>query len=205
MWAILDDNVEYEVIIYPPVFAKLEQLSIEVSDNHYVKEVGFDRNILVIGGKTSMGIGCTTTSTNFSNILGRKLDASIIKVVSEKSSYIKEDYESYLNMNISDVDLAVIELNDIEDNDSEYLKNLISQLNIKCDKIIGWYTKDSIAQKVNATLNEKTDNNQITLSDACYINDMENKQMCYINDDIINDAGNILIFKKLIATVKGIL
>lgn len=184
----------YEVMIYAPILNRVDELVIECPDEYsIICEDSADRSILVIGGQKTFGIGCTTVGSMYSNIIGRKFNADIRRIAFNSDSY-HDKIPEILNDNRTHYDLCIIEL---EDNfNPSLLQDTLSLLEECSDNIIGWYALNNTKLKI--------ERHDIKIKDiSCVFND-ELKDMCSFDDDYINDAGNIMIYKSLKPLIKEV-
>ena len=202
---MLPNNVYYEVLLYTPLLSNLEELTIETNNQQHIEYIDDKNNkeIIVCGGSTSFGMGCTAVSLMFSNILGRKLGANITNISYDTDDYIEKINESSLIDTKNRYDVGIIELNCVEKDKIILYKQVIEKLKSCCDILIGWYFHEEIKDIIGEFLKEDLDNN-IILKDISYIFNEDNKDMCSYNDKCINDSGNILIFKDLFSTICGV-
>ncbi|RAP52092.1 MAG: hypothetical protein BZ137_09235 [Methanosphaera sp. rholeuAM130] len=202
---MLSDNISYEVLLYTPLLSDLEELIIETDDEHHIEYIDDNDNpqILVCGGSTSFGMGCTTVSLMFSNILARKLVANITNVSFDDKDYIRRLRECRITDSHNKYAVGIIELNEIDfdEKSSTYLKELINDLNSCCDITIGWYYLEEATAVCEEVLKEEVNNASIILKDVSHILNDENRDMCSYGNGYINDSGNILIFKELFSTI----
>ena len=205
----VDNNIFYEVIIYSPLLAMLDDVNIEFGDRYeVVQSDDSNKSVLVMGGQKTFGIGCTTVGTMYSNIIGRKFDCDVVNV-----SYLEDNYPEKLNdylMNHGDKNqyvMGIIELDWSNDADIFELKSTINAMNSCCEHVIGWYAfSDSTDKKeiINRELSDEISRKQIVVEDVSTIFNEESDMCCYDNKHI-NDAGNVLIYKKLSTIIKGVL
>ena len=200
---MLNNNIYYEVLLYAPLLSDVEELTVELNDDaslEIIKESN-DRSILLCGGPSSFGIGCTAVSLMFSNILSRKLDVPITNVTYNQEDYMKKLQEHFSN-NEDRYDIGIIELNAKENDCLEYdLKEIISQMNSCCNVVIGWYYFKELEPVFKKLLKDEIDNDKIILKDISCIFDENNRDICTYGNNIINDTGNIHIFKILFSTI----
>lgn len=205
----VDNHVFYEVMIYSPLLADMHEVTVEFGDRYEVIQSDNPKeSLLVMGGQKTFGIGCTTTGTMFSNIIGRKFNCNIVNVSSVDNDYL-ERLNNYLDnqSNEKQYKIGIIELDYLNDNDNIALNSIIDAMNLCCENVIGWYAfNDSNSKKdlINQILNDKIKNGLIAIEDMSMIFN-EDKDMCSYDDEHINDAGNVLIYKKLSSLIKGVL
>lgn len=205
----VDNGTFYEVIIYSPLLATLDDVNIEFGDRYdVVQSDDSNGSILVMGGQKTFGIGCTTVGTMYSNIIGRKFGFDVVNV-----SYLEENYPEKLNdylMNHGHENqylLGIIELDCLNDDSIFELKSTINALNSCCKHVIGWYAFDDSTDKreiINRELSDEISRKLIVVEDVSMIFNEESDMCCYDNKHI-NDAGNVLIYKKLSTVIKGVL
>ena len=202
---MLSDDICYEVLLYTPLLSDLDKLVIETDDKHHIEyiEENTNRKILVCGGPTSFGMGCTAVSLMFSNILARKLDANITNISYCNDDYLKKIEENFSMDTSGKYKVGIIELNGLnhEKISTNNLRNLIDYLNSHCDILIGWYYLKEINEVAEELLKEEIENNTIILKNISLIFNEKNRDMCSYGNEYINDSGNILIFKELFSTI----
>lgn len=215
MTHILKENEEYEVLIYGPILSTLSKLEIELPENTMGKIImdDDDLNILVAGGMYSYGMGCTTASLMFSNILGRKTNANINNISFVKNDFIKRTYEYLKEMkSFPKYNIGILEVDNYSQDKNllnEYLVETIEIMKGFCNKIICWYSISNYTpqQKENLEklLEDELSSNKVELLDISYIFNSENKDLCTFSDKFINDTGNIMIYKQMEEIVVDIL
>lgn len=194
-------NKFYELLIYCPILTQLDIISISIPNEDTINEISFNKNMLIAGGIHSYGVGCTTTGLMFSNILSRMLEYNVKNISVYENNFIKnilkslEDIEEKYDLGILELDFV----NQEEEYVTKYLKNVISAMEKKCDKLICWWTipnsKKSKIQKLSNII-ESISNSKIEFIDMSCLYDDEYKQYCTSSDNFLNDTGNIFIFKK---------
>ena len=74
------ENEMYEILIYGPIGANLTKLQIIMNDDDYGTIIDWipEKSMIAVGGANTFGIGCTTASFLFSNILEKNHTATYI-------------------------------------------------------------------------------------------------------------------------------
>lgn len=203
------NNIFYEVIIYAPLFATVENIEVECEDNYEIlpADMSDDKSILVMGGQKSFGVGCTTCGTMFSNIIGRKHNANVKNISFHEGDYLEKLFD-YLKKNKIGCSyyLGILELDYFNDKSSEYLKDIITNMNMHCEHLIGWYaisdSQNYRKKNIKKVLSDESD--RIIVKDLSFIFN-EESDMCTYDDEHINDAGNILIYSELICDIMEVI
>lgn len=206
------DNETYELMIISPILSQLKTLTIEVPEDKTVQldTTISDKKIVVAGGIHSYGIGCTTVGLKFSNILSRNMNLSIMDLTyNNRTSYL-ENINNYYEENplASDANVGILELDyALQDDEivNEYLKNVVNHMLRQCDHLICWYClpKQKLYKRalIFDNLMEEITEKKITILDLSYIYDEDHEDMCTASMNFINDAANVLIYKKLKETI----
>ncbi|MFM5882144.1 hypothetical protein [Methanobrevibacter gottschalkii] len=204
---MVEKGQNYKIMIYGPILSKLNSLYIEISDDYYAKiinEYG-NLNVSIFGGIHSFGIGCTTVGLMFSNILGRKLNLKINNISFNEQNYLlslnkflkKSKFNIHYNVGIVELDYY----NQSDDVVEKNLRNVVHCINECCDIVIGWFSipkpKKYKKDKIYEILSDEIEKGIIIIEDCSFLYDGENYEMCTFGNNFINDAGNVLIFKRL--------
>lgn len=215
MTHIIEEGEEYEVLIYGPILSNLSKLEIELPENTTGEIITNDNelSILIAGGMYSYGLGCTTTSLMFSNILGRKTNAKIDNISFIENDFIKRTHE-YLKgkEDFPKYNLGIIEVDNYSQDKSllnEYLLETIELMKKYCSKILCWYSISNYTPEQKKDLEKLLENeistDKVELLDISYLFDNENKDLCTFSDKFINDTGNIMIYKQMEEIVVDVL
>jgi hypothetical protein len=207
MTHLVKKGEEYEILAYGPILSKITQLDIilpEGSTGTIIKD-DYDCQILVAGGLYSYGIGCTTTSLMFSNILGRKVNSIISNISFKENTFLKKTYALLKNTpNFPEYTIGILEVDNFSQDEKyvdKYLKKTINLMKTHCKQVICWYSiSDDILnnkEKVLKILREYDLDNKIIFIDLSFIFNEENKDICTYSDKFINDTGNIMIYKEM--------
>lgn len=210
LFQCMDNGTFYEIIIYSPLLARLEEVNIEFGDRYEVVQSDKPNgSILVMGGQKTFGIGCTTAGTTYANIIGRKFNSDVVNV-----SYLEDNYLEKLNEYMTNnenerrYDIGILELDYLNNSSINELKEIVRAMNSCCEEVIGWYafttSDDDKKEIITKGLSDEIDRKLINILDVSTIFN-ENGDMCSYNDKHINDAGNVLIYKTLSSTIKGVL
>lgn len=210
MYQIADGKRFYDVLIYGPNLTSLVELSIEIEDNFEAQIIdsASPRKMMFLGGKNSFGIGCTTSGVFFSNILQRMLDCEVKKFVYNTNDYLSYIHYSLMNEeNIPDVDVAILEVDCINQNDKivdNYLKDIIDILKEHCNHIICWLSvpDNEVYKKLKVEKLFESDEFITFVDLSCIYNDYND--MCIISNKYLNDSANIMIYKKLRNTISEV-
>lgn len=203
---ILPNDDFFEILIYGPILNKLAYLDIEISNEFDFEKINTQsrKNILIGGGIHSFGVGCTTSSVMFSNILGRKNGVNITNISQYDTNYLERLFDEYNSENLSNFDVGILELdycNQNEDILDKYLLNVVDLFNSKCNHLIGWYTLQdrdkNKKDKINFLLSDYIKENRIIIKDLSYLYNAENLNKCTFGRNFINDTANIYIYKAL--------
>lgn len=206
MTEFISNDESYEIIIYCPIICKFTKLDVIIPDEYHAEIVKnkSNRNIVVMGGPITYGIGCTTVNNMFSNILERKFNAHVDHLAYDTDNYLEaiNYYNTHYTPPVADV--GIIELDYYSQHESSVeslLPEVISSMKQRCRYLIGWYCipeaksfKKTIANNI---IREFINNKDLEIIDLSYIHDEKHREMCVYNPMYINDTGNILIYKKL--------
>lgn len=208
---IVENNKEYEILIYNPILSEINQLKIETPENYkieYLNDIK-DKTILIAGGINSFGIGCTACGVMFPNILGRKLDYNIQNISLNEKNYLKNTFKYFRNYKQPKVDLGILELDYIlQENKvfNKYVKRVIKQMKVKTDYLICWYAiphfEEKKHEKIKKIIKKYSKDEKIEILDLSFIYDEQYSEMCTHSANFINDTGNIMIYKKIEETIK---
>lgn len=209
---IINENEEYEILIYGPLLSEVTQFDIEtLPKNAKIEylENNKDKTILICGGIHSFGIGCTACGVMFSNILGRKLDYNIQNISFNEKNYLKNTYEYFKNNRHPKVDFSILEIDYIrQDNEifDRYNRKVIKQAKSKSDYLICWFaipkTEHEKHEKIKELIKKYSKDKKIEILDLSFIYDENYSEMCTHSKNYINDTGNIMIYKKIEETIK---
>lgn len=203
---ILPNDDFFEILIYGPILNKLAYLDIEIGNEFTFEKIDTQSrgNILVGGGLHSFGVGCTTSSVMFSNIIGRKHGVNITNISQYNTDYLDILYNEYTFENLSNYDIGILELDYCNQNDEivdEYLLKVVDLFRSKCNHLICWYAlqnrDNNKKNKINDLLREYTKENKIIMKDLSYLYGGEYFNKCTFGRNFINDTANIYIFKEL--------
>jgi len=206
MTHIINEGEEYEVLIYGPILSNLSKLEIALPENTTGTIIRDDNelNILIAGGMYSYGMGCTTTSLMFSNILGRKTNANIDNISFVENDFLKRTYEYLKRENFPKYNVGIIEVDNYSQDKillNEYLIKTINIMKGFCNRIICWYSISNYTEEQKKNLEKLLENeissNNLELLDISFIFNSENKDLCTFSDKFINDTGNIMIYKEM--------
>lgn len=207
MTHLVKKGEEYEILVYGPILSKLTELKINLpkGSTGTVMNDYSDFEILVAGGLYSYGIGCTTTSLMFSNILGRKTNSKVDNISFKDNKFLKKTYELLKDEeNFSDYTIGILEVDNFAQDEKyieKYLKKTIDLMKSYCKQVICWYsTSDNLInnkEKVLEVLNEYDSSENINFIDLSFTFNDENRDICTYSNKFINDTGNIMIFKKM--------
>ncbi len=206
MTHIINEGEEYEVLIYGPILSNLSKLEIALPENTTGTIIRDDNelNILIAGGMYSYGMGCTTTSLMFSNILGRKTNANIDNISFVENDFLKRTYEYLKRENFPKYNVGIIEVDNYSQDKillNEYLIKTINIMKGFCNRIICWYSISNYTEEQKKNLEKLLENeissNNLELLDISFIFNSENKDLCTFSDKFINDTGNIKIYKEM--------
>ena len=211
---IKDFDEEYDILIYGPLLAKVDYFSIEVPESTNINFIDVDekQKVLIVGGLHSFGIGCTSQGVMFSNILGRKFDFEINNLTFNNRNYLKDVF-LYLENDSSLLfyEYIILELdyfNQDDDMVSEYLLKIIEKLLNHCNFLIGWssisFNKSYKINNLNKLLYDNDYDEKILICDFSDLFNQSNIDQCTSSSYFINDAGNILLYKKLSKIIRGI-
>lgn len=217
MARIINDDSEYEVLIYGPMLSSLELFNVEIPDQYYAERIDmkFDRKIAVLGGLQSLGVGCTTIGVMFSSILAREFETELYKIAFDDVNHLEKIHNFFKdNHNIPHADIGILELGYFSQNDDDVNNHLLDVINIMktfYDKIICWFTlpnfQKSKKENIYGVLKEDIESGKIIFKDFSYLHDDEYySDMCTFSNKYINDSGNIIIykeFKKSILEIMG--
>lgn len=202
----VDKGEIYEILIYGPIISTLKKLQIILPEGSYAKILKLipDKNVVVVGGPTTYGIGCTTSANMFSNIIERKFDANVYHLAFDDKNYLKKVKEYYSSNNPPVADIGILELDYFSQNElavEEDLIDVINLMNQRCKHVIGWYSiEEGRMYKsiiLNKTIQKSVNNGDLEVLDLSYLYDDEHRDMCTYNVWFMNDSGNILIYQEI--------
>lgn len=209
----VEEGQLYEILIYGPIIANLIKLQISLPDDSHaeiIKKIP-ERNVVVVGGPITHGMGTTTTANMFSNIIERKFEANVSHISFNENNYLENVKEFYTNSNPPVADIGIIELDFYSQNElivENLLEEIITLMKQRCKRIIGWYCipenrnyKKLIAEN---TIKDLINNGEIEILDLSFLYDEKYKDLSIYNVWFINDTGNILIYTKLKEVIRRI-
>ena len=205
MKPLIDNNQKYEVLIYGPTLSYLSKFIIEIPNEYYAKKISnkTDKSILICGGMQSVGFGCTTLGVTFSSILTREFESNLYKLVSTNKNYMLKLYNFILGTPLlpqSDVGILEINFDSNDEANVKYFLEILKYLKKFCKKIICWFTipKTKSEQRIITDL-LKNDiiTKKIIIKDLSFVYDKKFSDFCTLNNELINDTGNILIYKEM--------
>ena len=206
MKPVVDDGEEYELLIYAPILGKLAELYLDIPEGCpivSIEENEIDR-VLIGGGIHSFGIGCTTTSMLFSNIVGRKTNSIINNFSFNKHDFLKAYYSNYVegNRKLPMHDICILEIDSYsqsEDDLEKYLVGVVDLFKSHCKKLICWYTLPPESESKKSLIKEllKDYEDEIIIEDISCIYSKKYRDMCVYSNKFINDTANVMIYKKL--------
>lgn len=210
---MIEQDEEYEVIIYGPILGDIIQLKIEIPENSNIEYLTREKNktALILGGIHSFGIGCTACGVMFSNIIGRKLGLNIINASFNEKDFLKNTYK-YLKKNKNkEHDFTILEMDYIWQNEkifNKYIEKIIKQIKSKNNYLICWYSLPKTNERKHAKLKEiskkYSKDEKIVFFDFSFLYDEEYSEMCTHSNNFINDTANIMIYKKISEYLKKI-
>ena len=205
---MINDNKEHEYIIYGPILSNLTNISIEIDNQKEIKnnQPNYEKNILILGGIHSYGIGCTTTGTMFPNILKRKTKHKIDTITFNNRNYLDKINYYLKNNNIKKYDLIIFEIDYYNQDDSivqENLNEILQQLTLKTQNIICWSTINNTKKQKITNIKKTTKKyKEIKYFDFSDIYNVNNRDICTSSNNYINDTGNIMLYKKFSTIIK---
>lgn len=204
---MVDEGQKYKIMIYGPILSEINQLYIEIPDGNFSRIINnyWDIEVSFFGGIHTFGIGCTTVGLMFSNILSRKLNFKSYNIAFNSPNYLNQIYDFFKeDKSIPHSKIAILELDYYNQNDDiirKYLKDVVNLLNKHYPIVIGWFSippKKSYKQEnIYELLKEEIYEKKIIIEDYSFLYDEEYFDMCTFGFNFINDAGNIMIFKRL--------
>ena len=210
---MIEQNEEYEVIIYGPILGEITELKIEIPENSNIEYLNRKKNktALILGGIHSFGVGCTASGVMFPNIIGRKFDLNIINASFNEKNFLKNTY-NYLKKNKKETpDFTILELDYIWQNDrifKKYIEKIIKQIKSKNNYLICWHSIPKTMEKKHEKLRELSEkysnDEKIVFFDFSFLYNEEYSEMCTHSKNFINDTGNIMIYKKISEYLKKI-
>ncbi|MGN1155073.1 MAG: SGNH/GDSL hydrolase N-terminal domain-containing protein [Agathobacter sp.] len=189
-----------EIMICLPIFSNLSDIQVGI-DDECMLEVIERKNmmkILVLGGVSSYGIGCTSSSMMFSNIIARKLNCIVYNISFNNNQHLEvitQHIDRIVDM-YNEFDVILFEA-DYERQKPEIvqnsLNNILQKLSVyKCPIVMWNIEKDKIYKYV-------VDNKQKSLSPVFLmpIKEVFEKEsdLCCFSKNFINDTANILLYK----------
>lgn len=203
---MVEEGQTYKIMIYGPILSDLNLLHVEIPEGCSSRIINSPKNSMsIFGGVHSFGIGCTTVGLMFSNILGRKLNYNVNHITFNERNYLKFLYNQLNNFeSIPHSSIGILELDYYNQDDNiveNYLKDVVTILNEKCDILIGWAAihpnKSYKINNIYEILSDEINNGTLIFENYSSMYVGENYDMCTFGFHFINDAGNILIFKNL--------
>lgn len=211
MTHFVEENEMYEILIYGPIGANLTKLQIIMNDDDYGTIIDWipEKSMIAVGGANTFGIGCTTASFLFSNILERKFNVTMYNASFNNRNYLENVYTYYQSSNPPIVDIGILELDHYSQSESaveELLPEIISLMNLRCKKLIGWYNipENKAFKKIiaNNTIKNFIYENKLEIVDLSKLYDVEYRDMCTFNNYYINDTGNMMLYKELSKVIR---
>ena len=204
---IVGVDVEYELLIYSPIFGIFSDLYLEIPEGYSfvsIQENRIDR-IMIAGGIHSFGIGCTTTSMLFSNIIGRKTNSIINNHSLFRNNFLEEYHSRYVlgDRKFPMHDICIFEVDSYSQNEEDlekYLKDVVELLKSRCKKLICWFALPPESESRKLLIKELLSDyeDEIIIEDISCIYSDEYSDMCVFSNKFINDTANVMIYKKLI-------
>lgn len=206
MKLVVNEGEEYDLLIYGPMLATFSELYLDIPEGCpivSIEENEIDR-ILIAGGNNSFGVGCTTTSMLFSNIIGRKTNSIINNFSINKNNFLKEYHAMYIggNRKVPMHDICILELDSYpqsEEDLEKYLKDVVDLFKSRCKKLICWFALPPESESKKYLIKEllKDYEDEIIIEDMSCIFSKEYADMCVYSNRFINDTANVMIYKKL--------
>lgn len=205
----VNENEEYEVLIYGPILNHINRLSIETPDESYAECINDldNGNILVCGGLVSHGMGCTTPALVFGNILGRKLNVSVDFNTFNDKDFLEKVNNTYPEMSDKKYYIGILEVDYSNQNDQQvqkHLLNVVKHMKSHCNHLICWsslppyrfYKKNNINKILE-------DNEDIILEDYSFIHE-KFEDICTYSGNFLNDSANMMISEKLEEKIRSL-
>lgn len=209
----LDKHEIIDVMIYGPLYSKLTKLLVSCEDG-IITNPEINNDVLLIGGKDTFGRACTTTAFKFSNILQRKNKRYMQSLCYDEDNYTGL-IKKYLQKNSISSEIVILELNN--HTDKQKMRDIIESLKFKY--LFIWYYNfddeaffNEIIQDNDVTfLNSQKDLSECewkTHAYCCPINHFDEEyfdEFCTINNELLNDSGNIFIYRIIQQFFDGVL
>lgn len=208
---LVSKGESYEVMIYGPILNTLENLEVESFDGSILEKrnVSTDLNLLIVGGLTSHGIGCTTSGMTFPNILARKMNASVDYATVNDKNYMRK-VSDILAKKDDEYDFGLLEV-DYSNQDDEivknYLKKVLVLMSSKCKKVVCWSAIPEFKKYKKSYgyhLLKELEENNIYWVDYSFLHDDEHADYCTYSGHFINDSGNVIVARKLEERIRSL-
>lgn len=197
----------YEIAVYGPILACLDKVSVSVKDDELfsVPDVKYERNILVLGGRKTFGIGVTSSSMMFSNIIRRNHEVRLKRIAVSDNNFLKDIYDQTADMeDISGYDTVICEIDAQGQDDRivrEYLESTLKLL-AKAKHVVLWHAAKETVWKRKQEIKTLIDSvlqqyNSFSYLDLNCLFSPEYADMCTYSANFINDAANILIYQAI--------
>ncbi|AMD18070.1 hypothetical protein TL18_08590 [Methanobrevibacter sp. YE315] len=203
---LVGDNVYYDLLIYAPILGTLSDLYLDVPEGSSIvsiEENNIDK-IMIAGGIHSFGIGCTTSSMLFSNIIGRKTNSLVNNYSFNKSDFLKAYHSNYFKADkkFRKHDICILEVDSYsqkKEDVEKYLVDVVNFFKTKVNKLICWYALPPNRQSRKDLIRKllKEYEGEIIIEDISCIYSDKYSDMCVYSNRFINDTANVFIYKKL--------
>lgn len=203
---VIQKGKKFEIIIYGPILSTLNKMSIILEDDKYfqLNNTKYQKKLLVIGGRKTFGIGVTSTSMMFSNILKRNYCIQVDRVSSHGNNFLKDIAESLKEIEISNYDAVICEIDELGQSESivkAYLEKMLHEISA-AKKVILWHAIDDNAWKKRHETEAVINRSLYKYSNFSYLNlnflfSPQYVDICTYSIKFINDAGNILIYSSI--------
>ncbi|MDE7131285.1 MAG: hypothetical protein K2O65_05755 [Lachnospiraceae bacterium] len=204
---------KYKIIIYGPILAHLERLSVEIDESDYYCSKSMRSNlkkILFLGGAKTFGIGVTSTAMMFSNIIRRNNEIEVDRISYNQRNFLK-NISDFLDDTIETInyDMIILESDGIGQDKKMiecYLDKILSQLSKDCVILI-WHSLPKTDLEKKKLLSGIVKNRVLYSTNCIYLNldfifSEEYIDLCTYSVNFVNDAGNILIYESLNQEIK---
>lgn len=197
---------KYEVLIYGPAMAVLEDLQVEIAEDSFLEfPERWEKSILFLGGNKTFGAGVTSAAMKFSNAIGRYLNAEIVNAASLNRDFTvyMEDSLNYLQ-DISKYSAIVIEIDGRGNNaqlNPELLQKIMNTIGNSVSVVI-WHalspSQHLLSEQAMQTVEEiRKHNANLHYLNLDYILQKDYAELCTYSMNFINDAGNVEITNAL--------
>ncbi len=189
-------DVKYEIYIAGPIIGGFQSFYINLGDKNKIYDVEIDnsRNILMLGGPITFGLGLTSAGDSLLHMIERKYTCNVFQFSSEKNNFIKE-IKTFLQRTHSKLgffDYVIIELDQARQNQicAADIIEIINYFRNYHSRIIIW---NCCPKKNNYNLQEIVD----YYIDCSEVFGESFEDIYTLSRNYVNDSARYYIFKKI--------